>query len=193
MTSRFPNASKQTLRGKVACQLIRERLALEIEEHRKMGHKGVDGLRFQELKGRIDPSHLPPFEPDMGVEGLRFKDLKGRIDPSHPPSAVAGTPDFGWLDRPVQGKACIVGAGMVRIPTLKLAFWYADQRRTQAGLYTAMMLDFVGMPYQIYESGRRAGGRAYTHNFQQGRSTEYVDLGAPNRIMYEGRNDKQYV
>jgi monoamine oxidase len=55
---------------------------------------------------------------------------------------------------------CIIGAGM-------------------AGLYTAMILQDLKIPFEIIEASDRVGGRAYTHRFSE--TTEfhdYFDVGA---------------
>jgi protoporphyrinogen oxidase len=41
---------------------------------------------------------------------------------------------------------CIIGAGV-------------------SGLYIAMMLDSLGIKYELMEGSSRTGGRLYTHNF----------------------------
>ena len=47
----------------------------------------------------------------------------------------------------IQGRVCIIGAGM-------------------AGLYTAMILDSLGIQYDILEASNRVGGRVFTHKFR---------------------------
>jgi cation diffusion facilitator CzcD-associated flavoprotein CzcO len=54
------------------------------------------------------------------------------------------TPPPAYVNLPV----CIIGAGV-------------------AGLYTAMMLDFLGIKYEILEASERHGGRLYTHHFNK--------------------------
>ena len=56
----------------------------------------------------------------------------------------------------LQHPVCIIGAGM-------------------AGLYTAMILDSLGIPYQIIEANTQArvGGRLYTHHFPGGGLYDY--------------------
>ncbi|KAG5650548.1 hypothetical protein H0H81_011863 [Sphagnurus paluster] len=48
-----------------------------------------------------------------------------------------------------------------------------------SGLYIAMMLDSLGIKYELLEGSRRIGGRLYTHNFptSQGKY-QYYDVGA---------------
>ncbi|KIK56250.1 hypothetical protein GYMLUDRAFT_1016410 [Collybiopsis luxurians FD-317 M1] len=49
-----------------------------------------------------------------------------------------------------------------------------------AGLYTALILENLGIPYTIIEAGSRVGGRLYTHRFQNPTSAplNYFDVGA---------------
>ncbi|KDQ16660.1 hypothetical protein BOTBODRAFT_30577 [Botryobasidium botryosum FD-172 SS1] len=47
-----------------------------------------------------------------------------------------------------------------------------------AGLYTAMILDDLGIPYEILESSDRAGGRVHTHRFPGDNQWNYFDVGA---------------
>lgn len=46
-----------------------------------------------------------------------------------------------------------------------------------AGLYTAMILESLGITYEIMEASDRIGGRVYTHRFSEGRG-DYYDVGA---------------
>ena len=55
-------------------------------------------------------------------------------------------------------KICIVGAGI-------------------AGLYSALILDHLGVPYDILEANDRPGGRILTHYFST-RRHDYYDIGA---------------
>jgi monoamine oxidase len=45
------------------------------------------------------------------------------------------------------------------------------------GLYTALMLDSLGIPYEILESSQRTGGRLFTHKFSDA-EFDYYDVGA---------------
>ncbi|KZT21397.1 FAD/NAD(P)-binding domain-containing protein [Neolentinus lepideus HHB14362 ss-1] len=54
---------------------------------------------------------------------------------------------------------CIIGAGA-------------------AGLYTAMILDSLDLPYEILEASERVGGRLFTYHFPQGSKYDYYDVGA---------------
>ncbi|KZS88538.1 FAD/NAD(P)-binding domain-containing protein [Sistotremastrum niveocremeum HHB9708] len=60
-----------------------------------------------------------------------------------------------------QEPVCIIGAGA-------------------AGLYTAMILDSLGIPYQLLEASDRVGGRMHTYTFPPPNrsSYEYFELGA---------------
>ncbi|KAF8625505.1 hypothetical protein AX15_005336 [Amanita polypyramis BW_CC] len=48
------------------------------------------------------------------------------------------------------------------------------------GLYTAMILEDLGIPYRILEARRRVGGRLFTYNFPNsfGQPYNYFDIGA---------------
>ena len=48
-----------------------------------------------------------------------------------------------------------------------------------AGLYSALLLQYLGIPFEILESSERAGGRVLTHYFTDERpSHDYYDIGA---------------
>ena len=51
-----------------------------------------------------------------------------------------------------------------------------------AGLRVAMMLDYLEIPYEIFEASKRHGGRCYTHHFtteeESGLKHDYFDVGA---------------
>ena len=59
---------------------------------------------------------------------------------------------------PTPGPFCIIGAGV-------------------AGLYAAMLLDELGIEYDILEANDRVGGRVLTHRFTSERY-DYYDVGA---------------
>ncbi|OAX37381.1 FAD/NAD(P)-binding domain-containing protein [Rhizopogon vinicolor AM-OR11-026] len=66
----------------------------------------------------------------------------------------------GTLDKclPLDVTFCIIGAGA-------------------AGLYTAMILKELGIPFDILEASERVGGRMYTHRFSEA-PNDYYDVGA---------------
>ncbi|KDQ16662.1 hypothetical protein BOTBODRAFT_106568 [Botryobasidium botryosum FD-172 SS1] len=45
-----------------------------------------------------------------------------------------------------------------------------------------MILDDLGIPYEILESSQRAGGRIYTHRFPGGNKCNYFDVGAMRHL-----------
>jgi len=51
-----------------------------------------------------------------------------------------------------------------------------------AGLRVAMMLDYLGIPYDLFEASKRHGGRCYTYHFtkeeESGLTHDYYDVGA---------------
>ncbi|TFK29189.1 hypothetical protein FA15DRAFT_752962 [Coprinopsis marcescibilis] len=47
-----------------------------------------------------------------------------------------------------------------------------------AGLYTALILTDLGIPFQIIEASNRIGGRCFTHKFKDGEKYDYYDVGA---------------
>ena len=71
--------------------------------------------------------------------------------------------DLPRADPPLpSGKVGIIGAGM-------------------AGLYLAMMCDFLNIEYEILESSERIGGRVYTYQFPNVNppvTHNYYDVGA---------------
>ncbi|KAG0694127.1 hypothetical protein DFH29DRAFT_1073006 [Suillus ampliporus] len=46
------------------------------------------------------------------------------------------------------------------------------------GLYTALMLDSLGINYEILEASDRTGGRLFTHHFSNDKEYDYYDVGA---------------
>ena len=78
----------------------------------------------------------------------------GRTEPDHLPPR----PDGSSQDLPPDAKMCIVGAGY-------------------AGLYSALILDHLGVTYDILEASPRPGGRVLTHYFST-RKHDYYDIGA---------------
>lgn len=78
----------------------------------------------------------------------------GSIDPDHLPPR----PEETSQTLPSDTKICIVGAGM-------------------SGLYAALILDHLGIPYDILEAAPRPGGRILTHYFST-RKHDYYDIGA---------------
>jgi cation diffusion facilitator CzcD-associated flavoprotein CzcO len=70
---------------------------------------------------------------------------------------------FPKPDRPLpKGKVCIIGAGI-------------------AGLYLAMLLDQVKVPYDIVDASSRIGGRVFTYEFPTNDPRirhNYYDVGA---------------
>lgn len=51
-----------------------------------------------------------------------------------------------------------------------------------AGMRIAMMLDYLGISYEIFEASQRHGGRCYTYHFtreeESGLKHDYFDVGA---------------
>ncbi|OJD38025.1 l-amino acid oxidase [Diplodia corticola] len=77
---------------------------------------------------------------------------------SRPSQGHDGSGNLDKIGAHPPGKVCIVGAGV-------------------AGLFIAMMLDTLGIPYDILEANERIGGRVYTHRFGPG-PHDYYDVGA---------------
>ncbi|KAG8940728.1 hypothetical protein FRC00_012837, partial [Tulasnella sp. 408] len=46
------------------------------------------------------------------------------------------------------------------------------------GLYAAMILESLGIPFDILEATGRTGGRLFTYKFYSGDSHDYYDVGA---------------
>ncbi|KAL8819317.1 MAG: hypothetical protein Q9191_007759 [Dirinaria sp. TL-2023a] len=78
--------------------------------------------------------------------------------------SVISPPDLLKDKTKLNGKVCIVGAGM-------------------SGLYIAMILDTLNIPglsYEILEADNRVGGRVYTYKFSDDPDLkhDYYDVGA---------------
>lgn len=86
------------------------------------------------------------------IAKVSLNDLRetGLIDPNAPPPALGAFPPRNPKRKPVAPakdlKVCIIGAGV-------------------AGLYTAFVLDALGVPYDLIEASDRFGGRIRTHYF----------------------------
>ncbi|OJA12776.1 hypothetical protein AZE42_07909, partial [Rhizopogon vesiculosus] len=90
-------------------------------------------------------------EPPAG--GARFNDSSICTDDN----PVEGTQDK-CLPPALEVTFCIIGAGA-------------------AGLYTAIILKELGIPFDILEASDRVGGRMYTHRFSDA-PNDYYDVGA---------------
>lgn len=109
-----------------------------------------------------------PEKPDTGTAALTeqgkqaIQDFLDRyIRPGEPypspPPPYTPTPELAAL--PVG----IIGAGV-------------------SGLYIAMMLDSLGIKYEIMEGSERIGGRLYTHNFPKNQGP-YQYYGKPSALF----------
>ncbi|KAL8900787.1 MAG: hypothetical protein Q9207_005523 [Kuettlingeria erythrocarpa] len=78
----------------------------------------------------------------------------GTTEPDHLPLRPNESPQ----PLPSDAKICIVGSGM-------------------SGLYSALILDHLGVAYDILEAAPRPGGRILTHYFST-RKHDYYDIGA---------------
>ena len=89
--------------------------------------------------------------------------MPGRGDVELPDWRIPDRERLPRADPPLPGgKVGIVGAGV-------------------AGLYLAMMCDFLGIQYELLESSDRVGGRVYTYKFPQSNPAiahNYYDVGA---------------
>ena len=103
----------------------------------------------------IIQGEIPPRQPDSGSQALAQtgKDaIEGFINAFTDPTQPGPTIDHGLIVPPPprphvpQLPVCIIGAGV-------------------SGLYIAMMLDSLGIKYELTEGSGRTGGRLYTHNF----------------------------
>ncbi|KAI0410483.1 FAD/NAD(P)-binding domain-containing protein [Xylaria grammica] len=105
---------------------------------------------------------LWPADPDQPFVGLpgpgrpRWTHDKLPQDPNHAYYGDGKSTVGAFSTQP--GKVCIVGAGI-------------------AGLYIAMILDKLGITYDILEANSRVGGRVYTHKFSEN-PHDYCDIGA---------------
>lgn len=87
-----------------------------------------------------------------------FEDVTPPSDGVFKPEKLPPRPEAKSQDLPAGTKVCIVGAGI-------------------SGLYAALILDHLGVPYDILEAADRAGGRILTHYFST-RKHDYYDIGA---------------
>ncbi|KAI5803004.1 hypothetical protein EDC01DRAFT_774681 [Geopyxis carbonaria] len=111
--------------------------------------------------GAIPPNQPVPRPDGHGVAvGVP---PKGEVDKFVPPQYSAG---YSVTDYPI----AIIGAGM-------------------AGLYAAMILQDLGLDYEIIEASDRIGGRVFTHRFSETtKFHDYFDVGAmrfPNSGIME--------
>ncbi|KAL8860794.1 MAG: hypothetical protein Q9178_002824 [Gyalolechia marmorata] len=81
----------------------------------------------------------------------------GGFSPTDPDN-LPPRPDGSSLPLPSDTKICIVGAGI-------------------SGLYAGLILDHLGVAYDILEASPRPGGRILTHYFST-RKHDYYDIGA---------------
>ena len=81
----------------------------------------------------------------------------GGFSPTDPDN-LPPRPDESSLPLPSDSKICIVGAGI-------------------SGLYAGLILDHLGVAYDILEASPRPGGRILTHYFSI-RKHDYYDIGA---------------
>lgn len=87
-----------------------------------------------------------------------FEDVKLPSDGVFKPEDLPKRPKQKSQHLPESTKVCIVGAGI-------------------SGLYSALILDHLGVPYDILEAADRPGGRVLTHYFST-RPHDYYDIGA---------------
>lgn len=109
---------------------------------------GPDKGYFSHIGGLFDPDS--PLLKEGDIDPHNLPDLQNtKIYPLWPPR-------HRDLPRPLH--IGIIGAGM-------------------AGLYTAMILQSLEVPYEIIEASDRIGGRVYTHYFSDDPG-DYYDVGA---------------
>lgn len=109
----------------------------------------------RELSAFRESSDRRGTVPSVDSPGLGsdcFNELLLSTDSDHPLEKT--------LDKsvPLDVKFCIIGAGV-------------------AGLYIAMILKELGIPFDLLEASDRVGGRMYTHRFSEALN-DYYDVGA---------------
>lgn len=95
--------------------------------------------------------------------------------------------EYGNLPCPVlkeNRNVGIIGGGALRFTTLT----NCPNTRARSGirgLYTALILKDLGIPYEILEASSRVGGRLYTHHFQnqRGEFQYFVRVGMHNQAL----------
>ncbi|KAG5643876.1 hypothetical protein DXG03_009506 [Asterophora parasitica] len=125
------------------------------------------------LKGFQQASPAPPL--DTGSEALTqtgkdaIKEYLDQYTKPGGPGPVIPIPPDGNVPPPVRPP---VSPELAALPVAILG-------AGGSGLYIAMILDTLGIKYEILEGSSRIGGRLYTHNFptNQGKY-QYYDVGA---------------
>ncbi|OBZ77640.1 hypothetical protein A0H81_02546 [Grifola frondosa] len=123
-----------------------------------------------------DPVSFASIDKSFTKHEVSFRDLSAHVvvqdvidkarsvydtpDASPPPSTISLGVDGSLRPRPI----CIVGAGV-------------------AGLYAAMILQDLGIEYEILESSDRIGGRIFTHRFN-GQAGYNAPINTPARYDY---------
>ena len=97
---------------------------------------------------------LSRLEADGKVNELPLIGKPSKVDPDNLPQR----PEEKSKALPTDTKICIVGGGI-------------------SGLYAGLILDHLGVAYDILEASDRPGGRILTHYFST-RKHDYYDIGA---------------
>jgi len=56
------------------------------------------------------------------------------------------------------------------------------------GLYSALLLQSLDVPFEIIEASDRVGGRLYTHKFQNGRKYDYFVRSESFNVFQKKKN-----
>ncbi|KAG9050156.1 hypothetical protein FS837_007455 [Tulasnella sp. UAMH 9824] len=129
--------------------------------------------KFSVEVGQFDPSKISPPDlvPDAyGNNGRNIieEDLAPKLDPRTripiPPTIPTGFAQPATEAPEIPGTVGILGAGV-------------------GGLYAAMILHSLSIPFEILEASDRTGGRVFTYQFSD-QSHDYFDVG-PMRYPYE--------
>lgn len=106
--------------------------------------------------------HLTRLAKDQSLDDIA--EFRGFVPPGIPKGTVfhkdelPPRPGSASQSLPPDTKVCIVGSGM-------------------SGMYSALILDHLGIDYDILEANSRPGGRILTHYFSPQRH-DYYDVGA---------------
>ncbi|KAG8950324.1 hypothetical protein FRC04_007766 [Tulasnella sp. 424] len=136
--------------------------------------------------GPFDPEKITPPELGPDVYGLHGKNLTEEhlatkvsgpggtiIPPTMPPNFAQSRAD----DKSVPGTVGILGAGV-------------------GGLYAAMMLHSLGIPFEILEASNRTGGRVFTFPFSEKKHDYYLNSDgrhvASKLIEYKFSSDESF-
>ncbi|KAI6161803.1 hypothetical protein EDD17DRAFT_1822711 [Pisolithus thermaeus] len=103
-------------------------------------------------------------------------------------SLMAKLPQLSGRDRDDTNFFDISDESLRFFPSMKVGILGAGV----GGLYTALILDCLGIDFEILEASDRVGGRLATYRFPQGQKYDYYDAGAMRYPLPEKDEQGQY-